>query len=105
MSNFRERNCRKPLGLCPRTRNHSKKEISVLMDSQVQLDGRLLEQVDSAWRMDRLPSDDIAVPILELPDPEPDTTTPNQTLRQQEHKWTDLMLSNLTDFQTQSSTS
>lgn len=55
--------------------------------------------------MDRLPSDDIAVPILELPDPEPDTTTPNQTLRQQEHKWTDLMLSNLTDFQTQSSTS
>lgn len=75
------------------------------MDSQVQLDGRLLELVDSAWRLDRLPSDDIAVPILELPDPEPDTTTPNQTLRQQEHKWTDLMLSNLTDFQTQSSTS
>ncbi|KAK4323405.1 hypothetical protein Pmani_005899 [Petrolisthes manimaculis] len=69
------------------------------MDSQVQLDGRLLSLVDSAWRQDRLPSEDVAVPVLELPDPEPDATPPNQTLRQQEHKWTDLMLSNLTDNQ------
>lgn len=74
------------------------------MDSQVQLDGRLLELVDSAWRTDSLPSDEIAVPIQELPDPEPDATTPNQTLRQQEHKWQDLMLSNLSDFQTQNVT-
>lgn len=73
------------------------------MDSQVQLDGRLLGLVDAAWRKDRLPSDDIAVPVLELPDPEPDATTPNQTLRQQEYKWTDLMLSNLTDSHTQNS--
>lgn len=71
------------------------------MDSQVQLDGRLLALVDSEWRMDRLPNDDIAVPVLELPDPEPDATTPNQTLRQQENRWTDLMLSNLTDSQAQ----
>lgn len=74
------------------------------MDSQVQLDGRLLALVDSGWRTDRLPSDDIAVPVLELPDPEPDATTPNQTLRQQENKWTDLMLSNLTDTQAQNIT-
>lgn len=74
------------------------------MDSQVQLDGRLLELVDSGWRTDSLPSDEIAVPIQELPDPEPDATTPNQTLRQQEHKWQDLMLSNLSDFQTQNVT-
>lgn len=75
------------------------------MDSQVQLDGRLLELVDSGWRTDRLPSDEIIVPIQELPDPEPDATTPNQTLRQQEHKWNDLMLTNLADYQTQNATS
>ncbi|XP_050693989.1 anaphase-promoting complex subunit 13-like [Eriocheir sinensis] len=71
------------------------------MDSQVQLDGRLLLLVDTAWLVDRLPSDDIAVPVQELPDPEPDTATPHQTLRQQEHKWCDLMLTNLNDTQTQ----
>jgi len=68
------------------------------MDSQVPVDGRLLELVDAAWRTDKLPNDGIEVPILELPDPEPDTTTPNLTLRQQENKWTDLMLSNLNDL-------
>ncbi|XP_045131457.1 anaphase-promoting complex subunit 13-like [Portunus trituberculatus] len=75
------------------------------MDSQLQFDGKLLGLVDTAWLLDRLPSDDIAVPVQELPDPEPDTATPNQTLRQQEHKWGDLVLSNLTDTQGQNAAS
>lgn len=75
------------------------------MDSQVQFDGKLLGLVDNAWLVDRLPSDDIAVPVQELPDPEPDAATPNQTLRQQEHKWSDLMLSNLTDTHGQTASS
>ncbi|KAK3864736.1 hypothetical protein Pcinc_029596 [Petrolisthes cinctipes] len=37
------------------------------MDSQVQLDGRLLSLVDSAWRQDRLPSEDVAVPATTPP--------------------------------------
>ena len=75
------------------------------MDSQVQFDGKLLALVDSAWLTDRLPRDDIAVPVQELPDPKPDAATPNQTLRQQEHKWGDLMLTNLSDTQGQSASS
>lgn len=65
------------------------------MDSQVLADGALLEVIDTAWRTDVLPSEEIVVPINELPDPEPDTATPNLTLKQLENKWPDLMLGNL----------
>ena len=67
------------------------------MDSQVSVEGRLLEIVYPDWRLDKLPSEDIAVPVLEISDPEPDASTPHQTLRQQEYRWTDLMLANLAD--------
>ena len=70
------------------------------MDSQVFVDGALLEVVDTAWRTDVLPAEDIAVPVMELPDPEPDTATPNLTLKELDNKWTDLMLSNLSESQT-----
>ena len=67
------------------------------MDSQVLVEGTLLEVVDSGWRTDTLPNEDIAIPVLELPDPEPDASTPNLTLRQQENRWPDLMLGNLSE--------
>ena len=79
------------------------------MDSQVQADGRQQEIVDDEWRKDKLPEDDIAVPFGELPDPEADNGTGGssgsgcnggESLREQENKWTDLGLNNITDLQT-----
>ena len=67
------------------------------MDSQVLVDGLLVEVVDVEWSIDKLPDEDIAIPVLELPDPEPDASTPNLTLRQQENRWPDLMLANLSE--------
>ena len=61
------------------------------MDSQVQVEGRLLDLVTDEWRKERLPLDDINVPISELPDPEADNGQ-TDSLRQQESKWTDLAL-------------
>ena len=61
------------------------------MDSQVQVEGRLLDLVTDDWRKERLPLGDINVPISELPDPEADNGQ-TDSLRQQESKWTDLAL-------------
>ena len=36
------------------------------------MDGRLLEIVEDAWKKEKLPEEDIAVPMAELPDPEAD---------------------------------
>ena len=41
------------------------------MDSVVSRDGRLLDIVDKAWKTDKLPYEDIAVPQMELPELEP----------------------------------
>jgi len=67
------------------------------MDSQVQVEGRLLDIVNDAWRKDKLPLDDIMVPIAELPDPEADNGQSGDSLRQQENKWTDLALYSIQD--------
>lgn len=37
---------------------------------QVQVEGRVMDIVDDEWRKEKLPEEDIAVPIAELPDPE-----------------------------------
>ena len=71
------------------------------MDSQVQVEGRLLDTVDDQWRTDTLPLDDIHVPATELPDPEADNANPGDSLRQQEGKWTDLALHTMQTGQTQ----
>jgi len=69
------------------------------MDSQVQVEGRLLDIVSDAWRKDKLPLDDIVVPLTELPDPEADNGQTGDSLRQQENKWTDLALHTIQDSQ------
>ena len=69
------------------------------MDSQVQVEGRLLDLVTDEWRKERLPLDDINVPVSKLPDPEADNGQ-TESLRQQESKWTDLDLNTIQDTAT-----
>lgn len=83
-----------------------------VMDSQVVVDGlvlrgsdsqvaagHLLDIVEKSWREDKLPDDDIAVPIAELPDPEADNGDSTLTLKEQDQKWKDLALGKLNDQQ------
>ena len=67
------------------------------MDSEVRRDGRLVVLIDKDWREDiiNLPHEDIEVPLMELPDPEPDNGNPLETLKEQEQKWTDLGFSRI----------
>lgn len=67
------------------------------MDSEVRRDGRLVAMIDKEWREDiiNLPHEDIEIPVMELPDPEPDNGNPLETLKEQEQKWTDLGLSRI----------
>lgn len=69
------------------------------MDSQVAIDGYLVDLVDDAWRQDTLPEDEVAVPTWELSDPEADSGDIHLTLKEQEQKWTDIMLSSLSENQ------
>ena len=66
------------------------------MDSQVQVEGRLLDVVTDDWRKEKLPLDEITVPISELPDPEADNGQ-TDSLRQQESTWTALALGSIQD--------
>lgn len=69
------------------------------MDSQVSIDGYLVDLVDDEWRAGELPLDDISVPQYELPDPEADNGDINLTLREQEQKWTDIALASINEHQ------
>jgi len=69
------------------------------MDSQVTIEGRLLDIVDDAWREDKLPHDDITVPLEELPDPDADNGDTHMTVREAEAKWNDLSLSLMSEQQ------
>lgn len=62
------------------------------MDSQVQIEGRLLDIVDDGWREDKLPFEDITVPLEELPDPDADNGDTHMTVKEAEAKWNDLSL-------------
>ncbi|KAG7200885.1 hypothetical protein KM043_003248 [Ampulex compressa] len=67
------------------------------MDSQVCGDGRLLDLIDEAWRKERLPIDEISVPLAELPDPESDNGDSHMTLKELEQKWNNLALGTLSE--------
>jgi len=71
------------------------------MDSEVRRTGRLMDIVDEDWQTDGLPIEDIIVPQMELPELEPDNGSNvngnQETLREQEQKWTDLGLSTSQD--------
>lgn len=34
------------------------------MDSEVQRDGRILDLIDDAWREDKLPYEDVTIPLV-----------------------------------------
>ena len=51
--------------------------------------------MDDAWKKEKLPNEDIAVPLAELPDPESDNAATGESLRDTEAKWTDLGLQKL----------
>ncbi|ESO89407.1 hypothetical protein LOTGIDRAFT_218795 [Lottia gigantea] len=63
------------------------------MDSEVKRDGRLMDAIDDEWRRDKLPVQDIMVPVMQLPETEPDNGPSIETPHEQEQKWTDLGLS------------
>lgn len=69
------------------------------MDSQVAIEGRLLDIVDDAWREDKLPFDDITVPLEELPDPDADNGDTHMTVKEAESKWNDLSLALMSEQQ------
>jgi len=71
------------------------------MDSELQREGRLILLVDKQWCEDikELPFEEIAVPVIELPDPEPDNGNPNETLKDLELKWNDLALNRILNNQ------
>ncbi|XP_012270578.1 anaphase-promoting complex subunit 13 [Orussus abietinus] len=75
------------------------------MDSQVCGEGRLLDLIDEAWRKERLPIDEILVPISELPDPESDNGDSHMTLKELEQKWNNLALGTLSENHLHSPTS
>lgn len=69
------------------------------MDSQVTIEGYLVDLIDEDWKSDKLPNDDIEVPVHELPDPEADSGDVNLTLKEQDQRWTDIALASLSELQ------
>ncbi|XP_056395834.1 anaphase-promoting complex subunit 13 [Hyla sarda] len=62
------------------------------MDSEIQRDGRILDLVDDAWKEDKLPYEDVTIPLNELPEPEQDNGGVMESVKEQEMKWADLAL-------------
>lgn len=69
------------------------------MDSQVRRCGRFVDIVDQEWLDDRLPDEDILVPQIELPELEPENGSTQETLKEQEQKWSDLGLTQIQEQQ------
>ncbi|PIK43524.1 putative anaphase-promoting complex subunit 13-like, partial [Apostichopus japonicus] len=68
--------------------------IIIIMDSEVQREGRLLDIVDDEWRKDKLPNDDIEVPIEDVPDLDSGNDE-KVSLKEEEKRWTDVAVQNL----------
>jgi len=65
------------------------------MDSEYLPDGLLIKVLDKDWSKDSLPAEDIVVPPMELPDPDPDDGNTHDSLKAIEKKWTDLALNRI----------
>lgn len=59
------------------------------MDSQPMTDEALIDLIDIEWRNDKLPNEDILLPLDKLPDPE---DCEHQTMKEVEDKWLDLAI-------------
>ena len=60
---------------------------------------------DAGWTSDAvtISHEDVSVPVEDLPDPEPENGTSQETPRQQEQKWTDLGLNEMNNHQNKQS--
>lgn len=56
------------------------------MDSKYRPPGRLVDLAFD-WQSDRLPHEDIMVPLDELPDPEADSVDSHLTIKEQSLRW------------------
>lgn len=65
------------------------------MDNGFLIEASLVEIIDKEWAKDSLPSDDIAVSAIELPDPDPDDLNSENSLKAVEKKWADLALNRI----------
>ncbi|XP_078485628.1 anaphase-promoting complex subunit 13-like [Ciona intestinalis] len=65
------------------------------MDSEVKVDGRLIDVIDEDWINDELPVEDIEVPLDELPELEQDNGNSHETIKELEKKWNDDNLQSL----------
>ena len=69
------------------------KQMTPGVDSHVPADGRLIERIDSSWKIDQLPFDEIEVPVYELADPDADNGQSNlESIREIDSKWRDFEL-------------
>ncbi|XP_044782628.2 anaphase-promoting complex subunit 13 [Bubalus bubalis] len=60
------------------------------INSEVQRIGRILDLTEDAWREDKLPHEDVVIPLNELREPERDKGGTMESVKEQEMKWTDL---------------
>ena len=67
------------------------------MDNEFLMEARLVEVVDKEWAKDSLPTDDIAVSAIELPDPDPDDLNTENSLNAVEKKWADVAINRITN--------
>jgi hypothetical protein len=66
------------------------------MDNEFLMEASLVEVVDKEWAKDSLPTDDIAVSAIELPDPDPDDLNTENSLKAVEKKWADIGINRIT---------
>lgn len=67
------------------------------MDNEYLMESNLVEVIDKDWAKDSLPADDIAVPQIELPDPEQEDGNAESSLKAIEKKWADLAINRITN--------
>ncbi|XP_035871677.1 anaphase-promoting complex subunit 13-like [Phyllostomus discolor] len=65
------------------------------MDRGAQRDGRIWGLIHDAWRGDKLPCEDVAIPLSELPEPEPDSSGSTESAKEPGAEPADSALQNL----------
>nr|CAB3221502.1 anaphase-promoting complex subunit 13-like [Phallusia mammillata] len=65
------------------------------MDGEAKIEGHLIDILDEDWVSDKLPLEDIDVPLEELPDIEQDNGNTKETMKELEKKWNDDNLQSL----------
>ena len=61
------------------------------------MESHLVEVVDKDWAKDSLPADEIAIPQIELPDPDPEDGNAESSLKAIEKKWADIAIQRISN--------